>query len=177
MIIWSGRGFLIALVLFASLFAGFYFLPKESSDYGFVFAAFLTGFFSWAFGRKWNRADNRVFIDEKTGQRFRIKNNHTLFWIPMQYWGIILPILGIVILFQNSTLIAVIATIILVGIIIFQFNRNKTKKPISNHGNLQTSPKRNKKTEVEIEQNKPDSFEDREKRRKEKEDPSRFMPK
>ncbi|MBS9773601.1 MAG: hypothetical protein KGV59_00370 [Tenacibaculum sp.] len=99
MIIWSGRGFLLVLVLFASfVFCGFV-LPPEMAKYIFVFSAYITGLFGWFFGKKWNIKNERNLIDEETGERIKIRNQHTLFWIPMQYWGIIFLILGTVLLF------------------------------------------------------------------------------
>lgn len=148
MIVWSGRGFLSIIVLVATLFLCVSILPNEYSDYGFVITAFITGVFSWFFGRKWNLQNERIVVDEKTGQRLKIKNNHTLFWIPMQYWGIIFSLLGIIILFQNSILFGVISSIILLIFIAIPFlKRTSELKP------------------------------EKERIKKGKEDPSRFMPK
>ncbi|MFV8354347.1 hypothetical protein ACNQGB_16485 [Flavobacterium sp. XS1P32] len=101
MIVWSGRGFLSIIVLLVTLLLCVSIFPTENADYGFIITAFVTGIFSWYFGTKWNTENERILIDEKTGQRLKIKNNHTLFWISMQYWGIIFILLGIVILIQN----------------------------------------------------------------------------
>lgn len=127
MIVWSGRGFLTVLVLFALLFIGVAVFPKAYSDYAFVFTAFGTAWFSWYFGTKWNSGTARVLRDESTGEQVRLLKNHSLFWIPMQYWGGIFALLGIVILFQNSILFGVLATLLL-GIPCYWPNRYKSPK-------------------------------------------------
>lgn len=98
MIVWSGRGFLSAIVLVASfvLFASI--LTKEQTDFGFIFSFFIAGAFSWVMGKKWNEQEGRTVIDKESGQEIVIKSNHSLFWIKMQYWGPIFGALGFVIL-------------------------------------------------------------------------------
>ncbi len=93
--IWSGRGFLVILVLFVAFIVGAAVIPAHTTP-GFVmaFTGLATGLFSWYFGKKWNVKNVRTLTDEETGERFTTKNNHTLFWIPMQYWGIIFLALG-----------------------------------------------------------------------------------
>jgi hypothetical protein len=127
MIIWSGRGFLSIIVLFVTLFLCVSIFSTENADYSFITTAFVTGIFSWYFGTKWNKKNERVVIDEKTGQRLKIKNNHTLFWIPMQYWGIIFLAFGIIILFQNSIIFGVIAIVILLAFVLIPLINQKPK--------------------------------------------------
>ncbi|MCK9156483.1 MAG: hypothetical protein M0P12_10300, partial [Paludibacteraceae bacterium] len=98
MIVWSGRGFLSFLVFITTLFLSCQVLPDSLSDYGFVIACFVSAGFSWIFGIKWNKQNERIVIDDKTGQKYRVRTNHSLFWIPMQYWGMIFSIIGIIIL-------------------------------------------------------------------------------
>ena len=59
-------------------------------------ALILAGVFSWLMGRKWNSAEGKVMIDKETGQEVLFKQKHSIFWIKMEYWGIIFGILGIV---------------------------------------------------------------------------------
>nr|WP_297919279.1 hypothetical protein [uncultured Allomuricauda sp.] len=181
MIVWSGRGFLSILILVATLFLCFLVLPDEYSDYGFVITAFVTGIFSWFFGKKWNLQNERIVIDEKTGQKLKIKNNHTLFWIPMQYWGVIFSVLGTIILFQNSILFGVISSIILlVFIAISLLKRTSESKPQKTPNRKLNSTVNEKSTQTrsEISDEEKKRLEiEKERIRKEKEDPSRFMPK
>jgi hypothetical protein len=101
MIVWSGKGFLSVLVLVLSfaLFANI--LPKEQGDYAFVLAFFIAAVFSWLMGKKWNEETGRTVVDKATGQEILLKENHSLFWIKLQYWGYIFGAFGLVILIQN----------------------------------------------------------------------------
>jgi len=100
MVVWSGRGYLSVIVLLASLFFFILVLPSSISNYSFFISGFIAAGFSWYFGEKWNIKAERIVIDEKTGERLTVQNNHTLFWIPMQYWGAIFSILSLIILYQ-----------------------------------------------------------------------------
>lgn len=112
MIVWSGRGFLCLVVLGVLFIFSVKVLPDEFGDYAFVISFFLTGIFSWIYGVKWNNENERNVVDEKTGQRIGARNSHTLFWIPMQYWGIIFPLFGVGILFQNSVIAGMISSLL-----------------------------------------------------------------
>ena len=101
MIVWSGRGFLIVIVLLVTLFALVSVLPTELAEYGFVITCFITGVFSWFMGKKWNEEEGQIVIDKATGQEIELKRNHSLFWIKMQYWGPICAVLGLIILVQQ----------------------------------------------------------------------------
>ncbi len=100
MIVWSGRGFLAILVLVVSLFLLVSLVPREQGDYAFVGAFFIAAAFSWFMGKKWNEAEGRTMIDKASGQEFILKPNHSLFWIKLQYWGVIFGIFGLIILVQ-----------------------------------------------------------------------------
>lgn len=127
-IVWSGRGFLSAVVLFITLIICVSIIPLESSDYVFIISAFVTGLFSWFFGKKWNANTERILVDEKTGKRLKAKKKHTFFYIPMEYWGFIFPAFGIIILFQNSIVGGVISTIILSVLTYLEFNKSRVAK-------------------------------------------------
>lgn len=182
-VIWTGKGFLSPLVLIGTLFTSIWLLPDSLNDYSFVIAFFISAGFSFVFGKKWNNQLERIVTDDKTGEKLRIKSNHTLFWIPMQYWGIIFSILGIVILFQNSILLSIVAIVILTGFILMQFISNKPKNDKSKNAPSNSrfkSAKTRKKEEAEEEERlriKSEEEAERIKNRKENEDPSRFMPK
>lgn len=100
MIVWSGRGILSALVLIVTLICLILVLPSELSDIGFMISLFVAAAFSWFMGRKWNEEEGQVVIDKASGKEFLIKPNHSLFWIKMQYWGIIFALMGVVVLVQ-----------------------------------------------------------------------------
>lgn len=172
MIVWRGKGILTVLVFFLFFIASIFILTSETSYYGFVASFYVSGLFSWFFGNKWNSKMDSAFIDERTGQRLVVKNIHSLFWIPMQYWGIILPILGTIILAQSHLLFALGIAFILLAVFVFLYLYNREQL---------TSTAQHIEIKVNIDNSKEESVieteEERVKRRLEKEDPSRFMPK
>ena len=167
MIVWSGRGFLIVLIFVACMFLGNLIFPKGMADYVFIFTGLVLAIFCWIAGMAWNTKKDRMVTDDETGQKILLKGGgHNFFWIPMQYWGIIFAILTIVILFQNSMWLAIGATVVFCTIIfIYQMKKLKENK---NESTMNSEPKQPEGVETE---------EERLKRRAEKEDHSRFMPK
>ena len=95
---------------------------------------------------------------------------HKLFWIPMQYWGIILAVLSIIILFQNSIWIAVGVSVIFCAIIIIYIMKNSEKKTVEPTITVESELPHLTNEILETE-------DELLKRRAEKEDHSRFMPK
>jgi uncharacterized protein YacL len=100
MIVWSGRGFLSLLILFIAIFLFIPILPETYITQSFVIPLYIAAIFSYIFGIKWNKT-LRVFIDKETGKEINFKNNHGLFWINMEYWGIIFPLFALVMLAQT----------------------------------------------------------------------------
>ncbi|MBS7252366.1 hypothetical protein [Flavobacterium branchiicola] len=100
MIVWSGRGILSVLILFIAIFTCISIFPESYIDLTFIVPLYIAGIFSYIFGIKWNTT-LRVFIDKETGKEINFKSNHTLFWIKMEYWGLIFTALGLIILAQN----------------------------------------------------------------------------
>ncbi len=99
MIVWEGRGILIVLVLIALFFLAVNLLPSPYLDYAYVISFLGTGIFTWHFGNNWNNKV-RVVTDKETGQELNLKSNHSLFWIPMQYWAFVLGFFGLLVLDQ-----------------------------------------------------------------------------
>lgn len=100
MIIWSGKGILSVLVLIATFIGLILLLPAGLIEIGVTLSVslFVAAAFSWLMGKKWNDQVAQVFIDKASGREVIIKPNHSLFWIKMQYWGIIFAILGLLVL-------------------------------------------------------------------------------
>lgn len=96
MIIWSGRGILIPLILVASILLFISVSSDEIGVYTFPLSILLAGVLNWYLGNKWNNKEGRIMVDETTGERVEFKPNHTLFWIKMQYWGVLLCLIGMV---------------------------------------------------------------------------------
>ncbi|SHM71331.1 hypothetical protein [Flavobacterium saccharophilum] len=100
MIVWSGRGFLSLLILFITIFLFIPILPENYITQSFVIPLYIAAVFSFFFGIKWNKT-LRVFIDKETGKEINFKSNHGLFWINMEYWGIIFSVLALLMLTQS----------------------------------------------------------------------------
>jgi len=101
MIVWTGRGFLSILILVLTLILCTLIIPTTHADYAFISSLYIAGFFSYILGINWNNRVVRTFIDKETGKEVAFKSHHSLFWIKMEYWGIIFISLGLIILFQN----------------------------------------------------------------------------
>lgn len=66
-----------------------------------LISLFISGPVVWFTGVKLNNTQPRNLIDPKTQQKFTFKKVHSLFWIPMQYYGIIILAFGILIVIQK----------------------------------------------------------------------------
>ena len=171
MIIWSGAGILIVLVFIACLFLGFWIFPDGGADRFWAFVGLTTAIFSWVAGMAWNTKKGKIVIDEETGEKIILirGGGHKLFWIPMQYWGIILTVLTIIILFQVNVAMAIAVSVIFFAIIMFyvmRYFKRKRDEVLNAEPTLPYQTNEITETEEEIL-----------KRRAEKEDHNRFMPK
>ncbi|MEM9339101.1 MAG: hypothetical protein AAGA66_10260 [Bacteroidota bacterium] len=95
MIIWSGRGFLAPLVFISTGVLFTFLLPEGQSDLAVSIGFILAGVFSWVMGRKWNGEAPKTYLDQATNQQVVVKPNHTLFWIKIEYWGIVFGAIGL----------------------------------------------------------------------------------
>ncbi|WP_422360404.1 hypothetical protein [Reichenbachiella sp.] len=94
MIIWSGRGILTPLILIASIVLFISISSESVGVYTFPLSILLAGAANWYLGKKWNNTPDRIVVDETTGERIELKSNHTLFWIKMEYWGVLFSVIG-----------------------------------------------------------------------------------
>ena len=100
MIIWKGWGILalvIPLLISLGVGAGVDYYYGEGFYEGSTWAMPLVLGFSaiivFLVGWKINNRPGKIVIDPENNQEVELKTTHTIFWIPFQYWGII--ILGI----------------------------------------------------------------------------------
>jgi hypothetical protein len=180
MVIWTGRGILIVLVFFATGIILAPIVPKDYWNYVFAFASFITAAFSWFMGDKWNNEEGRPVIDVKTGQKIILKRNHSLFFIKMQYWGIIFSIIGLIILLKTSIIVSAISAICFAIVCFLIYRNRRSLNTISNKPAMNSFVNDRIKKPIRIEpviNETVESEAERLKRRQEKEDPSRFMPK
>lgn len=107
MIIWTGKGILTPLILAAAIILTAVIPSKEIGSFLLPFAFIAAGIANWRLGNKWNNKEGQVMIDEATGQRTEYKPNHSLFFIKMQYWGIIFITLGSILIGIDLVLIVI----------------------------------------------------------------------
>ncbi len=103
MVIWNGKGYLIAVIVFIAALAAEYLSESYFSDsnyyqaHGWPLAAALlaAGIISWFLGSYLHRKNSRTVIDKATGQEMTIGGNDALFFVPMRYWGPILAAIAV----------------------------------------------------------------------------------
>lgn len=97
MVIWTGKG--IAALLFVAIGYGItasLINTGSNEDLEIAYSMLIASPLTFFVGRYWNRP--RVILDPQTQQEVLFKPKHSVFWIPMQYWGIIFLIIGIIFL-------------------------------------------------------------------------------
>ena len=100
MIIWSGLGFLP--IVFLMIF-GLGFSAESNgpiTDKALAYTFFLTGLASGALGWWLRKRPAQVLIDKATGKEITLRRSHSLFFIPMLYWGPIFIAMSLYEVFQ-----------------------------------------------------------------------------
>ena len=103
-IIWSGKGFLVAVFVFGfSLIAnlvsnsvtgsGAYW---DAHKWPFAVSLFVSAVTCWFVGRFLRVQKARILVDPKTGKEVVLRQSHTLFFIPVMWWGPILAVFGLI---------------------------------------------------------------------------------
>lgn len=103
MILWKGWGIIgiVFPVLVAALLASLGF-SDENGRWYYLIGLTLAAIPVWFIGKHLNRDKDEVFTNEKTGQQYKLGNRHTLFFIPLQYYAIVYPILGVAPFFASN---------------------------------------------------------------------------
>lgn len=95
MIIWNGLGFLVAVIVFGSSFAmnlifddicgdGYY----DNHNWPFAISLLCSSSICGVLGYYLKKRTDRVVIDKETGEELVVNmSRHSLFFIPMHYWG------------------------------------------------------------------------------------------
>jgi hypothetical protein len=102
MIIFSGLGFLpiVFLMIFGFGFATDNNGPMNDKTLAYIFI--LTGLASGAMGWWLRNRPAKVLIDKATGQEVVLRRRHSLFFVPMFYWGPIFIAMGVYELIQAA---------------------------------------------------------------------------
>jgi hypothetical protein len=109
MIIWRGWGILVVLIAMAMLIAvqlatGAVFGDPEFykvHDWPKGVALLLAAVAVYFAGSYFNSRPGRTMIDKATGREIVLRRVHSLFFVPMQYWGFVLAAFGVVLFFVH----------------------------------------------------------------------------
>lgn len=99
MIIWSGWGMLSALIAGVALVLSVLLDPALArlglpTPTAVVLVWLAAAYANWTLGKRLNGRPGRELIDPRTGERVILRSRHTLFWIPMQYYSVLMLLLG-----------------------------------------------------------------------------------
>lgn len=106
MVIWNGKGYLVAVAVFIAALGAEYLSESYFADpnyyqaHGWPLAAALcaAGVLSWFLGSYLRGKGSRTVIDKATGQELTIGGDDALFFIPVRYWGAILAAAAVAVL-------------------------------------------------------------------------------
>jgi len=97
-VIWEGHGYLAALIpvinfflfcLIASV------LPEDLFTFGLFISTGVSSYFLWKIGKRLNRNNSRRLIDPKTNEEVILKSNHSLLFVKIEDWGLILGVTSV----------------------------------------------------------------------------------
>jgi hypothetical protein len=101
MIIWSGFGIIVPMI--ACAFVGASMAAAGSTSDGkipILFGLILSGIACYFLDRIIEKRFTRTVIDKETGHEFKIGMTSSFFFIPMRFFIVIFPVIGIVQLFR-----------------------------------------------------------------------------
>jgi uncharacterized membrane protein YfcA len=107
MIIWKGWGILavlitVAIVILVDFVTGSIYGDTryyDNHNWPKGLALLLAAIPVYFVGVYLNSRPGRAMIDKATGREVMLRRSHSLFFIPMEYWGVVLLIAGIVLFF------------------------------------------------------------------------------
>lgn len=98
-IIWKGLGVLNIVVLGILLFIVNILLSSLGlnsidSRLPLAFVFIVSGVIIWYMGKALNAKSGKVLVDVDTGERYQMGTEHSLFFLPMHYWGPVGLVIG-----------------------------------------------------------------------------------
>jgi hypothetical protein len=103
-IVWTGYGFLVAVFIFgfslvANLITNSITGEKaywDAHKWPFAVSLFISAITCSVVGCFFHNRNARVLIDPENGKEVVLRESHTLFFIPMIWWGPILVVCGLI---------------------------------------------------------------------------------
>ena len=97
-VIWEGYGYLTVLIPLINFFLFCLIasvLPEDLFMFGLFISTGVSSYLLWKIGKRLNRNNRRRLIDPKTNEEVILKSNHSLFFVKIENWGLILGIISI----------------------------------------------------------------------------------
>jgi hypothetical protein len=99
LLIWRGLGPVVLAIAVVGIFAGVILgeavrLGTRGEEVLIGLAMLPAGYAIWRLGKRWN-APTRELIDAATGEKVVLKQGHSMFFIPFEWWGPIFAVLGV----------------------------------------------------------------------------------
>ena len=95
-VFWEGHGYLAVLIpIINFLLFSFIPLPDELFLKGFLIHTGVTSYLLWIIGKRLNRNNRRRLIYPKINEEVILKSNHSLFFVKIEDWGLILGIFSV----------------------------------------------------------------------------------
>ena len=95
MLIWSGWGILVPLIMALALLLAVPF-EGDATKYGLAFSQAVAAVAIWVAGKKLNGKPGRIMVDQETGETVELKTKHSLFFIKMEYWAFVVAAIAVV---------------------------------------------------------------------------------
>ena len=110
MIIWSGWGWLVAVIAFGCLVLTELVVEGVTKDESYyqahgwpkLLAFWIAAVLVFILARFSARSPGKTVIDKDTGKEIVLGKNHALFFIPIRFWPIVLGVLGAVFFFVKE---------------------------------------------------------------------------
>ena len=104
MLVWRGMGFLVLVIAALGYVAGGsvgdLVGQEEARAIGSGLGLIISGVVTWLLGQRWNGEPERTLVDVETGEPVIFRRRHSLFFIPMQWWGLVVGVMGLASLFS-----------------------------------------------------------------------------
>ena len=109
MLVWRGWGILVALIPFLALavvqaVVNALLGPEtytRNSDWFGPLALLIGAAVLWPLGWRLNGGSGRTLVDPQTGQQVVLRRDHSLFFVKMEYWAVILAVVAVIMLAQG----------------------------------------------------------------------------